>query len=284
MAIAVLALAMVTALAFAQGPTASLAGTTQVELDTFSASNTTPLDVAGPVLEDGRPYTITVTGTFSYWFAHDWETHGTCPGAVVEPMPVFTSPGTENGPVHGDAAWYFGGPNNLSDCDGPFPDADDPLGISLDGGDNWNGIDPDDRGSAPNPEHTYHLTVIGQGEQVFFGIDDEKTEDNYGIIRFAIEPALVWADNDCSGGITAADALPTVLYLAGLDPGIDSCPATGDSLDTTSWGSLLWSDLDCSDSFGAPDIVAALREAANLTPATVQDCPTPGDVVIHQLS
>jgi hypothetical protein len=275
----VLALALLALTSLAQ-PQTSLAGSAVYELDTFSATNTTPLDIAGPFLEDGRVYTITVTGTFSYWFAEDWETHGACAGSVTEPMPVFPSPGTTNGRVSGDAAWYFGGPNNLSDCDGPFPDGDDPIGISLDGGINWDGIDVDDRGSAPNPEHTYHLTVIGQGATVYFGIDDEKTEDNYGIFRFTVEPTLVWGNSDCQGGTTPSDVLPIAYAMAGLTPSPNPCPfAVGDSMVTVDFGSRVWGDWDCSGAVDPTDLALYMKYIAGTDPDTPQGCPALGTEV-----
>lgn len=274
-----LALGLLAMMPLAQPPT-SLAGANTVELDTFSATNQTPLDVTGPVLEEGRLYTITVTGTFSIWFAEDWDTYGPCDGAVGEDMPVFQSPGTPNGPVSHDAAWFLGGPDFVfANCD-EVPSQTDRLGYSLDGGNTWLELQTADPGSAPNPEHTYHLTVIGQGAPVHFGIDDEKTEDNYGIIKFTVEPTLVWGNSDCQGGATPSDVLPIAYAMAGLTPSQNPCPfAVGDSMATVDFGSRIWGDWDCSGAVDPPDLALYMKYIAGAEPDTPQGCPALGTEV-----
>lgn len=256
---------------------------TEVQLDTYRANNSHPIVVTGPVLQNGQHYTITIVGSFSYWFANDWQTYGACNGSTPENMPVFTSPGTTNGKVGHDAAWHFAGPKGgLSDCNGTFPRATSTLGISLDGGATTSDLGVDDPGTAPNPSHTYHHSVVGQGKTVVFSFDDEKTVDNYGIIKFTIEPAatqLTWGDNDCLGGIKALDALPTLFHTAGVAAPAGGCPSIGQSLNTASFGTRIWGDLDCSGVFDAPDVLLILRYIANLPPANLQNCPALGITV-----
>lgn len=276
----VVALTMLAAVTLTGHSQTAVAGANTVELDTFSATNQSPLDVTGPVLEDGRLYTITVTGTFSIWFAEDWDAHGPCDGAVGEDMPVFASPGTPNGPVSHDAAWFLGGPDFVfANCD-EVPRQTDPIGISLDGGVNWDGMEVDDPGSAPDPEHTYHVTVTGQGAAVHFGIDDEKTEDNYGIIKFTVEPTLVWGNSDCQGGTTPADVLTIAYAMAGLPMTPGACPfPVGDSMITVDFGARVWGDWDCSGAVDPPDLALYMRYMASAEPDTPQGCPELGAAV-----
>jgi hypothetical protein len=51
---------------------------TEVQLDTYRANNSHPIVVTGPLLQNGQHYTITIVGSFSYWFANDWQTYGAC--------------------------------------------------------------------------------------------------------------------------------------------------------------------------------------------------------------
>jgi hypothetical protein len=277
-ALIIAGLAAVVIVALSLRPGASVAGATEVQLDTYRANNSHPIVATGPVLQSGQPYTITIVGSFSYWFAVDWQTYGACNGSTPENMPVFPSPGTTNGKVGDDAAWHFAGPKGgLSDCSGPFPVAGSSLGISLNGGSTTSDLVVDDPGTAPDPSHTYHYSVVGQGKTVVFNFDDSKTVDNYGILKFTIEPTpLTWGDNNCLGGITALDALPTLLHKSGLDPQGTSCPAIGQTLHTASFGDRIWGDLDCSGYFDAPDVLLILRYVAGLPPANLQDCPALG--------
>ncbi len=267
------------ALSLASGPPAHA---TEVQLDTYNAGNASEVSVVGQVLEDGQPYLITVQGSFSFWFASDWQTFGPCDGGVPPAMPVFPSPGTQNGPVSHDAAWYFGGPDGLSDCDDPLPDPSDPLGISLDGGNNWDDLEVDDVGGAPDPNHAYHLTVIGQGAPVVFGLLDEKTVDNYGIFKFTIEPAVIWADLDCSGQVElAGDTLKGLWELAGigLTAAGNSCHSLDDTIFTQEYGELTWGNLDCDGTVDANDIILIVKQEAGLVAEVHDECPIIAETV-----
>jgi hypothetical protein len=193
-------------------------------------------------------------------------------------MPLFPSPGTGNGQISSDAGWFFGGPEDLSDCDDVFPDEDNPLGISLDGGTNWDGIDPDDRGAAPNPSHIYHLTVVGQGEPVLFGTDDEKTVDNYGIVKFTVElvPDLVWGDVNCDGVVDVLDALYWLSDNAGIVNTPDGCPAINEDIEAANFGTLRWGNLNCSPGLDTGDVTLLFHDAASLPPPNLPDCPALG--------
>ena len=290
-ALIVTGLAAVVIVALSLRPGASVAGAAEVQLDTYRANNSHPIVATGPVLQNGQRYTITIVGSFSYWFASDWQTYGACNGSAPENMPVFPSPGTTNGLVGHDAAWHFAGPKGgLSDCSGTFPRVTNPLGISLDGGSTTSDLVVDDPGTSPNPSHTYHYSVGGQGKTVVFSFDDSKTVDNYGILKFTIELApFIWGDNDCLGGIAPLDSLPTLLHEAGnaalaSEAGVavttGGCPKVGETLHTASFGDRIWGDLDCSGHFDAPDVLLVLRHVANLAAANLQDCPALGIEIV----
>jgi hypothetical protein len=248
---------------------------TEVELDTYRADNA-PATTTGPVLENGRQYTIAITGTFSYWPASQWQNQGVCVGSA-EDMPMFPSPGTTNGKVGVDSGWHFAAPGDAGDCSSSYPRIAH-VEISLDGGATSAEYEAGDVGAAPNPSHVYHYALVGQGQAVVFSINDAKTTDNYGILKISIEPApLTWGDNDCSGGIAALDALPTLVHGFGpAGPVGNNCPAIGDSLDTAAFGTRVWGDLDCSGQFDAPDVLLILRYVAELPPANLQNCPALG--------
>jgi hypothetical protein len=166
------------------------------------------------------------------------------------------------------------------------------LGISLNGGSTTSDLVVDDPGTAPNPSHIYHYSVVGQSKNVVFSFDDSKTVDNYGIVKFTIEPMpLTWGDNDCLGGIAALDAVPTLLHEAGVaapagETGVSAptggCPNVGQTLHTASFGDRIWGDLDCSGHFDAPDVLLILRHVASLPPANLQDCPALGIEIVLQ--
>lgn len=256
-----------------------------IELDTYRADNSEAF-ATGPVLEAGREYIITITGTYSFWFASDWESQGVCPGETPEDMPMFPSPGTANGRVGDDAVWHFAGPNNFSDCNAP--DVGDFV-MSFDGGNTRVEVEADDAGSAANPQHTYHFTVTGQGENVVFFIEDSKSEDNYGIFHITIEDApepqtQLWGDNDCSGAIDAADMIRVLTHLSAPAAGdeIEGCPGLSDAIDlfdihATGAGSYKWGDVGCSGVLDAVDALAVVLYAAEL-PLPEESCP--GDSLV----
>ena len=254
---------------------------TEVQLDSYRADNT-PATATGPVLANGQQYTITITGTFSYWPASQWVNHGVCVGSA-EDMPMFPSPGTTNGKVGVDSGWHFAAPGDAGDCSGTTYPRIGHIEISLDGGVTNPEVGADDAGAAPNAGHVYHYAVVGQGQAVVVSINDAKTTDNYGILKISIElatPLLTWGDNDCLGGIAALDALPTLVHGFGLAATSESsCPQIGQSLNTASFGTRIWGDLDCSGYFDAPDVLLILRYVANLPPANLQDCPALGITV-----
>jgi Tol biopolymer transport system component len=97
---------------------------------------------------------------------------------------------------------------------------------------------------------------------------------------------LTWGNNDCVGGTTALDALPTLLHeagfaapAAGVAATTGGCPNVGETLHTASFGDRIWGDLDCSGHFDAPDVLLILRYAADLPLANLQDCPALGIAV-----
>jgi hypothetical protein len=272
------------------------------QLDTYRNDNS-EASFAGQMLENGQSYTITLTGTYSYWFASDWNAQGVCPGEHPENMPMFGSPGTTNGKVGDDAAWHFAGPNNFSDCDAVV---DHPFVVSLDGGASRIEIEPYDLGTGPNPSHRYHYVVMGQGQQIIFYMEDSKSLDNYGIIHIAIEqsasptPTPVrqtekWGDNDCDGALAGNDVLRGIraIVIPPHNPHIDGCPDMGATVQFVTFdaggvapegsGPLIWGDVHCTGFLDPADPLAVLRYMTGL-PDLPHDgfCPEVGRAVTFE--
>jgi hypothetical protein len=284
-----LSILALTVLADVGGGTPAAAGT-QVALDSYRADDS-PANATGPVLEAGVEYEITMQGTWSYWFADDWETQGVCRG-VPDDMPMFPSPGTTNGPVGDDAAWSYASPSTFSDCGDPVPD-DRSFDVSLDGGDTTIEIDPSDPGAGPNAEHTYHYMVMGEGENIVFMLSDEKTVDNYGILMITVSavptptptPAgemLVWGDANCSMSADPVDSLLTLRSDAGLSVNTGDCPPLGTEVDVALASLHTWGDVDCSGALNPVDSLKLLRFDAGLNVAQEEGCPLIGSDVLVQ--
>jgi hypothetical protein len=290
-------IAGVTALTFAisipsPGGSPVSAGATMIELDTYRPDNS-ETSATGPVLEAGQQYAINIQGTYSYWFDFDWENRGVCRG-VPEDMPMFPSPGADNGPVGDDAAWSFASPNDLSDCDDPVPD-DRSFDVSLDGGDNITEIDPINAGSGPNAEHSYDYVVTGEGEAIVFYVFDSKTEDNYGILKITIETIVtptptpageprVWGDDNCSGEADPVDSLLTLRHDAGLGADTGDCPEMAEVVEVALASPHPWGDADCSGGVDPVDSLKLLRHDAGLPVDQEEGCPEIGSQVLIQPS
>jgi hypothetical protein len=291
-AVAVSAVAALSLLALALlsdfGGSSPVAAGTQIELDAYRADDS-PANVTGPFLEDSAQYMITIQGTWSFWFAVDWENHGVCRG-VPEDMPMFPSPGTMNGPVGADAAWDFASINNFSDCGDPVPDDRD-FDVSLDGGTTMVEIEPVDPGVGPNAEHSYTFMVTGAGDNIVFFLNDEKTVDNYGILMITISevqtptpsPAgemLVWGDDNCSGAADPVDSLLTLRFDAGLNTNTGDCPELGQVVEVALASPHPWGDVDCSGAVDPVDSLKLLRYDAGLSVSQEEGCPEIGSGVL----
>ncbi|MEO8458156.1 MAG: hypothetical protein ABI559_10120 [Chloroflexota bacterium] len=290
------ALTLAVAVAFLRLSPAT-AGPTVYELDTYRADNTNAY-VTGPQLTAGQHYTVTITGTYSYWFANDWESQGVCTGETPEDMPMFLTPGVTDGKVGDDAAWHFAGPKApLSDCDATVQHD---FAVSLDGGNQIIRVPATDAGTEPNPGHVYHYDVVGQDQPVVFFVLDSKRIDNYGVLKITVEPAATptptpapqteqWGDNNCDGDVTTADVMRGFTYtlLPDKTDHIAGCPDMDQTLTVVSIGAtsaepqgaghVNWGALLCTQATDPANELTLLRHIAGLPDVPHENlCPDTG--------
>jgi hypothetical protein len=147
-------------------------------LDTYEEAND---GAAGPVfskvsLDAGRPYRITLHGTFSIW--SNWAS--TC--GSPEPLPIYPSPETSNGYAVFDAQFQFASPG--PSCTAEFPSSHTGIQFNLTGGADWAPAPADASVSA---DHHYTYIMMGQGASLGVRFIDYPTTDNYGRIRITVE-------------------------------------------------------------------------------------------------
>jgi hypothetical protein len=148
--------------------------------------------VSNLILNYGRPYRITMTGTYSYYEANHWEIIGLCNGES-EPEPLIASPGVTNGQVGADPEYRFAHPKGSGGCiNGELLNPDDRISwivFSLkdgkDGGDLFN---PDPINNGYRNDHTYEYSILGLGFPLTVELFDDPYDDNYGQIKITIDP------------------------------------------------------------------------------------------------
>ena len=155
-----------------------------VELDMYQPDGGTA-SATGPVLAVGQTARIRVEGTYSIW-TDEWG-NGVCAG-TSEAAPRIPSAGGTNGAVGIDAEFYFAIPSGSSLCSEAMPRKASGFRISLDGGADYDGIDPIAPTSAPTANHVYEYLVEGQGHPILLRREDSPSDDNYGVLRFTITP------------------------------------------------------------------------------------------------
>lgn len=92
--------------------------------------------------------------------------------------------------------------------------------------------------------------------------------------------ALVWGDNDCSGGIDGVDGLLALIHAAGMPAAFANatdCPNLGQQIGFP--GGPLWGDLNCSGSIDAEDMIAELRYVLGLDYERALDCALIGQEI-----
>lgn len=146
-------------------------------------------------LLQGQNYTITITGTFSYWAPSVWGewtgngTTNTCEGKP-EQQPMFPSPGRENGPTSNDAGYFYAYPIYTWQGEYTCKTGAQRLGrsyvveMSLDGGRSFRYIAPVDSGY--NQSHAYQYRLVGQGYALEVKIEDVFYTDNNGMLKIEI--------------------------------------------------------------------------------------------------
>jgi hypothetical protein len=156
--------------------------------DVFTYDTTQYVATSSVALAQGQAYRITLSGTYSLWFAEQWTSYGVCWGAT-DLSPMFPSPLKVNGQVGADAYRFFALPNYSGNCEnGELLSADATLSkvmLSLDGGRSY---------AIPTPvveevreDHTYIYEVTGEGYRLNVRLDDVPLDDNYGQILVIIE-------------------------------------------------------------------------------------------------
>ena len=129
-------------------------------------------------------YTITVDGTYSIWASGTWS--GSC--GPTEANPIFPSV-NDDGEVGFDYAYIFALNNSTNPNCGSLPLATSRIQISLDNGLSWNHYPPSVPGY--NTSHSYTFTVPGSGNPIQVRHVSMQNSDDYGQLRFTIEPILV---------------------------------------------------------------------------------------------
>jgi hypothetical protein len=163
-------------------------------LDTYAVCG----PAAGPyslrTLASGKPYLITVQGTFSVWYASRWTENGVCPDMPAEEAPTWDSPslpaGNWNGKVGLDPDYLFAKPQGYGCPDpytGPIPSTIVQISLEGDSPDKFFHRTPTD--PSYNPTHLYQYRVIGTGQEAFIRFADPNPSDNYGRLRVIVESA-----------------------------------------------------------------------------------------------
>jgi murein DD-endopeptidase MepM/ murein hydrolase activator NlpD len=164
-------------------------------LDSFLYNSSEKTATSTLVLDAGRTYLLTVTGTFSFWSPSQWgdwlgdNADRMCWG-IAEEDPLIPSPGDRTGPVGADPEYQYavpiypgGCPDGPTDSVEPRPSAS--VQLSLDGGAVFLKIvtTNDDF----NSRHKYQYLVEGNGPPLLISILDSGYSDNYGQLQVGIE-------------------------------------------------------------------------------------------------
>ncbi|QSQ17411.1 hypothetical protein [Myxococcus landrumensis] len=131
------------------------------------------------VLEKGKPYRVTMQGTFNVWG------NNIVPGpqsGQPEPAPMFPSPGVTNRNVGFDPEFVFAGVR---------PPATAPLRassvqVSVDGGKTWK--HPASTADFNAAEHKYTYDLTGEDAPLQVRFVDAPVSDNSGLVRVLVLP------------------------------------------------------------------------------------------------
>jgi hypothetical protein len=183
-------------------------------LDTYAVCGPSPDCAAGPyslgTLVSGKPYLITVQGTFSLWYAIRWEENGVCPDMAAEEAPTWDSPSlpanNSNGMVGLDPEYLFAKPQGYicpDPYEGPIPSTVVQISLEGDSPGKFSHRTPTDR--TYNPTHLYQYRVIGTGQEAFIKFSDSNPNDNYGRLRVIVESVATTAFATGGGIIQTAN-------------------------------------------------------------------------------
>jgi hypothetical protein len=137
-------------------------------------------------LAAGKPYVLTVRGTFSLYSPSWVRTKGRC-GRPLR-RPIYPSPGVDNGRVGADAEFVFADKRQQCRLAGGVPYAW--AGLQVSTGGRYVELDALLQDiTRPRADHTYRYAVVGRGARLRVRMRDPNTQDNYGRLRFALRRA-----------------------------------------------------------------------------------------------
>jgi len=163
------------------------------------------------------------------------------------------------------------------------------LDISTDGGSNWVTLISwdEDHGtfrSTPGEAVTVDLTSrIGQSGLVLrWRYYDPHTGDNgwyaqIDEVQLSCWVTAPWGDVDCSGAVSAIDALKVLRYSSGLSVAqTEPCPDMGIGVHTLLTPTRPMGDIDCGNAVNSVDALKILRFGAGLSVGQPPPCPAVG--------
>ncbi|HZH12802.1 MAG TPA: choice-of-anchor K domain-containing protein [Archangium sp.] len=135
------------------------------------------------VLEQGKPYRLTMQGTYSVWSGFTGQGYL---AMKPEPTPMFPSAKGENKQVGLDPEFVFAWPSGAAfdKSPEPAPRKSVLIEVSLDGGKTWKHPTTKD---AFNPEHKYTYELTGEGQALQVRNIDKPIGDNYGRIQITVQ-------------------------------------------------------------------------------------------------
>jgi hypothetical protein len=138
------------------------------------------------VLQKGKPYFVTVKGTYSPW--RTFAPLGTKSGKP-EAAPLFASPKGANKEVGADPEFIFAWPqgSSLEKSPEPSPLRNPTVQVSLDGGKTWK--HPASKAAFDAAGHEYNYELMGDDAALQVRLVDSPASDNYGRLQFVVQPA-----------------------------------------------------------------------------------------------
>jgi BNR/Asp-box repeat len=136
------------------------------------------------VLERGKPYRVTMQGTYSAW---KFPAPGAKSGKPA-PSPMWPSPKGTNKLVGVDPEFVFAWPkgSGLEKSSEPAPLRNSTIEVSLDGGKTWK--HPSSTASFNEADHKYTYELTGDGNVLQVRLVDRPYTDNYGRVQIFVQP------------------------------------------------------------------------------------------------
>jgi hypothetical protein len=189
-----------------------------------------PVTTVAPLIA-GEGYDIIVSGTASIWPVSQWSLSGSACGASEE-LPMFESPGTNNGPVGWDAETVFAVPPGANFYKFPCSPSEIPflstehtrVGFELSTSGDSGFVHAVPLGGAPRTptaDHTYTYAVTGTGQPALFRFLDDPVADNYGVFMIEVLSAAECSAINCEASAIAAseEATSSASSVANSDLG-----------------------------------------------------------------